>query len=485
MSQPLTPTATQRLHFRPPDWKVTPTVDTIASACGISPELTGLIMTSIIGGLNQRYPSLARDITGNVPTGPNLLIIGADESPRLRRLLSMLLRPLIMKQSILRDAASNCRRDTLDLIRFGPEEGEDLNDPTKDILRRIKSGAFSDDSMGLGGRGRSNGRELVAANHPTIFLSNPAVDALLAGLNEAIDGQLLVFDEHGDLFRMLASPPRGDRSRSEMLTALLGQHGSDSIMRNLHARQGPGSLEPRQLGMISCVSRQQMVTFMEQKGVRSLLEQFIVVDATACPFIPDGNLSSKALSDAMHWWDQAMTSLYSARIAGMSCCPIPPERVADHLMHVMEDFHVELEVKAHDSPVPLGNLWSLPLQFYSALAIATNTGADGMVPVLPVLDGICERAAGRHVTALMRFQDEAASQERNKRSKSILRAIGRHGPCPFRVVVRTFSVQRKELYEPLVRELIDMGEVIEMDNGLLALPPGRRGLPERLEQRLN
>ena len=72
-----------------------------------------------------------------------------------------------------------------------------------------------------------------------------------------------------------------------------------------------------------------------------------------------------------------------------------------------------------------------------------------------------------------------------QRREAILRAIRRHGPCTFRVVIRSFSVQRKDLYEPLVCELIEEGKVVETNEGLLALPASRRNVLEPQERHLN
>lgn len=489
MSTTSTAPPPRRLNFRPVDWQVAPSVDTIASACGLSPESTGLIMAAIIGGLNRRKPGHVPGILDGVPAGPNVLLVGADENPRVRRLLSMLLQPLTSAQGILREAAGNCRRDTLDLLRFGPESGEDASDPTRDLLNRIKQGPFSEDLLGLGGwgAGGSSGRELIAANRPSVYLANAEADTLLAGLEEALDGQLLVFDEHGDLFHLLAAPSRGDRGKADRIRALIGQQGSDVPLRHPHPRRGPGSLEVRQLNMVSSISRQRIVSLLEHKGsrLRTVLEQFLVMDARAGVPAPSAPPSFKELSDALHWWTDAVSSVYSARIFGRGTGPAPPENIADHLMLVTADFHQVLGEKSNESHVSRGNLWALPLQLYLALAVVSRTGANGEAAVLPNLDRLCARALEKHVNALARLQDEATGNELTRRRESILRAIGRHGPCTFRIMVRTFSVQRKDLYEPLVCELIEEGEVIEMDDGLLALPAAGKNRLESRERRLN
>jgi hypothetical protein len=479
-------TSAKRLHFHTPDWKVTPTVDDIASACGLPPDLTGLIMTAIIGGLNRRDRSAFQNLVGSIPAGPNLLIVGADRNPRLRRLLAMLVHPLTAKQSFLRESVAFCLRDRLDLLQFGPPAGGDLDGSTKEILNRIKEGPFREDSMGLG-TGWTEGRESVVARHPSVFLSNPAPDVVLAALDEALEGQLLVLDEHGDLFGMLATPPRAEHDKIGRIRALLGQQGADHVVRNLAPRSGPGSLEARQLSMISCVSREQLISLMSQKGngLASLLRQFLLVDVDTCLSASCSLPSSKALSVALHDWGEAIVSAYHARIHGRGAGPIPPEDISDHLMHVMADFQGGLDEMENECRIPLGHLWSIPLQLYSALALVSRTGNSGRAHVLPRLDGLSERVVKGHLTALTRLRDEAAGDELMQRREAILRAIRRHGPCTFRVVIRSFSVQRKDLYEPLVCELIEEGKVVETNEGLLALPASRRNVLEPQERHLN
>lgn len=476
----------QRIRYHDPDWKVAPTVDDIASACGVSPDLSGLIMTSVIGGLNRRDRAAFRNIVGSIPTGPSLLIIGADRNPRLRRLLSMLLQPLTMKQDLFRDSVGACRKDRLDLLQFGPGLDGNSIDPTFQILERIKEGPFSDDSLGLG-MGWNENRELVAANRPTIFLSNPTPDTLLTGLEEATDGQLLVTDEQGDLFQLLAAPSRANRPKIDRIKALLGQYGADDTFEKANLRQGPGTLENRRLSMISLVSREQLISLVRQKndGLSCLLRRFFVVDAEAFRTDSIPLPTSRNLSAALNSWERALASTYHSRLFGKNAGPVPPEDISDHLMHVMADYQNALDGMDNECHFPLGHLWAVPLQLYSALAVVSRTGTNGQAHVLPMLDGLSQRIAKGHLSALTRLQDEVAGNEVLHRREAILRAIGRHGPCSFRVIIRTFSVQRKDLYEPLVCELIEEGEVVETDDGMLALPAGCRSNLEAQERRLN
>lgn len=480
------PTSPQRIRYHDPDWKVDPTVDDIASACGVSPDLAGLLMATIIGGLNRRNRAAFKNIVGSIPIGPNLLIVGADRTPRLRRLLSMLLQPLTMRQDILRESVASCRKERLGQLQSGPTIGGDFGDQTQQILDRIKEGPFSDDSLGLG-MGWHMNRELVAVNRPSIFLSNPTPDTVLAGLEEAIDGQLLVTDDQGDLFQLLAAPSRANRTEIDRIKALLGQHGADDTFEKSDLRRGPGTLENRRLSMISLVSREQLISLIRQKndGLSCLLRRFLIVDAEALQADPVPLPTSKNLSAALNRWERAIASTYHSRLFGKSAGPVPPEDISDHLLHVMTDYQNVLDGMENECRFPLGHLWAIPLQLYSALAVVSRTGTNGQALVLPMLDGLSQRIAKGHLSALTRLQDEVAGNEVLHRREAILRAIRRHGPCSFRVVIRTFSVQRKDLYEPLIVELIEEGEVVETDDGLLALSAGRGNALAAQERRLN
>ena len=111
----------KRLCFDTVDFQVDPTVDAIASGCGVAPEIAGLIMSAIIGGLTRHDHQTVPGILSGIPPGLNLVLVGADESPRVQWLLSLLLAPLMPRQARIRNAASACRRERLDQMQHGTE----------------------------------------------------------------------------------------------------------------------------------------------------------------------------------------------------------------------------------------------------------------------------------------------------------------------------------------------------------------------------
>jgi len=483
MSLPITK-KTSRLRFRQVDYKVDSVVDAIASACGLVPELTGLVMSTILGGIakpdNGNVPAILR---GTSP-GMNLLLVGADQDPRLQWLLSMLLAPLAVRQDRLRDAASVCRRPRLDQHEHGVKEHGNLDDPTTEILDRFKTGPFSDTTGLSMNYGRK--RELDAVNHPSVFLSNPMPDTITPALDEAMNGQLLVVDGDGAVLSAITAPTRKRSDSAALLSALLNQQGSDGIMCNLDPRRGPGSLQTRRLNLLSLISRDSLLHLAGtgDKAVKSTLGRFLVVDLSALP-PADHGCSSEDLTAALDRWNLILDSVLSVRIAHQRGGLSPDVKISDHLMHVMADHHANLHAVGKQSPLALGALWALPLQLYTSLGNTSRGGNGGAVQVLPGLDHLCEWAVKQHVSTLSRLRDQASERELTRRREAILRAIGRHGPCTSRILLRSFTVQRKELYEPLVAELVAEGHVIMVDDDRFALPKSTKTPGKHLETKLN
>jgi hypothetical protein len=55
----------------------------------------------------------------------------------------------------------------------------------------------------------------------------------------------------------------------------------------------------------------------------------------------------------------------------------------------------------------------------------------------------------------------------------MLQKLGLYGPCVWRELARHCKVQRKELHEPVLRELIGAGKIREHPNGLLEVVQAR------------
>jgi len=446
------------------------TIASIAVVAGISFEHAALAMATLLGAVAGPSAGILGPAGELINPGLNSLFAGADNRSWASA-QELLIEPLTACQRMFRELSRATAPQRLDYLQFSRFTA----DRTNDIVDRSKADVFRGDPGPA--EYVCEDRHFVPLRLPTFLLLSPDVDTFQAAMDEVLDRWPLILDPAGRMFAELLknkAPAKGQPGLAALIAAALLGH--DSIFANVDGRYGPGRAEVVKAHFFSTCSRQQFLDALDSDNpdVQHILQHSVIVDADAS--IPTGK---KMVLQDMQWgyanfYERVKQDLNARRAGtGLQYKLQPQEAQALH------DFSGELRDWCGNLPEALRpffrDILSLPYRIHWA-----------------ILTSLCRSESDRwclpftlHATrALLEGQRKvlaetltAADHQEHERARLAMMLKLLDEPLMFRDLLRRYSLQRRDVHQPVLNELLGEGLVrLRDEDGLLELTDEGRDL---------
>lgn len=431
----------------------------LGAATGTSPEMATLAAASLLGGIAGIEASVLGPADNPISPRFNLIVVGRDDAG-WQRLQRLVLAPIESLQASLREMSHAVKPDRLDSLKNKPGS----TDRTAEIHSAVGREFDNHQPFSL----TQDLRASTALKLPSVLLNSPAPDAFTRGIAEILDQQVSLVYPTGRLFEEL-----GRMIPSRQWLELLGRivnaiEGHDDFFDRLQPSEGYGRLASLKATLMMTCSHGQAVQAMGATNpeVQRLMQQCLIVRPT---FRKPHLISDREYlrGGYARYTDVAAEVLSSRRVGAGAQFKV-----------VAADYELLMEYTSYlQSILPRGvGLpkcdWVLDLPWKIAWAMMSlegrSTPGDFCIPyAIHVANQVLlEHAAfSREESKKLKLQEEESAR------RVLLEKLARIGPCRLRQLMRTFRVQRKALYGPVLDGLISDGLVVQKENCFELAPP--------------
>ena len=438
------------------------TISALAMASGTDFVDAALGVANVLGGIAGPVAGIDGPAGDLIHPGLNVVVAGRDHAP-WRRLEDLLLAPVDACQKMMRDLSHAASADRLNHLQFSP-----TTDNTQAVVDRSKAGLFRQPGTQVGYVDER--RHLAVLRTPSFMLRAPDSETFAEALPEVMDGHAFLVYE--DLFTQLLSKEtaKDKHPLGRQLAAAVVGHDEFGPRDK---RIGPGSLDAIQAHLLVTTTRDQIGEALAAANdpVQCLMRHSVMLEPSTSR--PNVTMEIQNLKWGYNAFYRTIKEVLDARRSGegfqLSC---KPEVLAalHALTRELQDWCGALP--AHLQPYFAGTL-SLPYRLHWAF-IATLAPREGDEWVLPFTMAATRKILERQRVFLDEILATAETEERRRTRVAMLWKLA-DKPLAMRELVRRFSVQKREVHEPVVSELVGDGLIVRHVDGRLELTPeGRR-----------
>lgn len=466
------------------------TVAHLADFHGLLIEDLAIAVAAVLGNIGGPRAGLKDHSGRRIEPGINVLQLSS-RNPRETALLDQLLHPLRTVQRSLRERARQLPAKLVNAFTFG------FDDPLGALPKGILSGdeswqrelrcreelqrvlehggsKCSDNDVEIGRVGTlENDGELTRTRretfllHPTFLVEGICCKHMSASLADTFERQAFVFDPKGVFFESLGGRGRSRQEESWFVAGLL--KGVDIPYERHSPAQGHGTLERSRVRLWSCLKDEELdrLAQIDESPAFGMVDQCLCWQARRAKgvvFDPHG------FQGAWRTYCKAVREVMNARAGGRGPVyelnPNQLKRYADLQGHYLD----ELECVASGFTMSLSEFHDLPARVAWAL-IHINGGA-AQQGFLSSAFHVAHCAVRQHVSLVSEARERSRSLGLRKVMDSLVAALERHGECPQRKLLRSLSVQRKEVVLPALQTLISDGRVVQSESRRYRLVPG-------------
>lgn len=456
------------LNCKLPHW---PPLAHAAADAGVD-EVTFLAMASaVLTGLAP--PESGWDLGHQIDhkIAPNI-IIPSEGVLQLRGLADLLSLARLLQER-LRHTSGQFRQEILEAVRYGRPgrrpDGPWETDPARIHTQALRYDAtHPDEPVSLAGSFEHDLKDSVSAireealRHPTILLSNPKLAELRTLMESCHLGRSLVCGTATDL--LLANVRKG-RKAGEPSPRNFADYiqGFDHVLTRGKGLTPLGGIHYCQASTIIQATQPELALLAGR--TRTPLDQFAIVQSRSPA--AQGTSTEANSHTFLTAFNNAVKSLVDTRRAGLA--DVRGLRSPENAQ-IFRRRHLEFLRSLEEAKTPAAGLANLPLAMaWTLSALVPNKDMDAVI--LGLVFPYAKALLKRHVTAI----EEAGTRQRvakqPEREVAIVQRISERGPLTFRELVRSFSRQKKALYEPAVKRLVAEGVILRDDEGLLSAGP--------------
>ena len=433
------------------------TIGALATASGTDFIDTALGLATVLGGIAgpmAAIDGLAGDL---IHPGLNLVVAGRDHAS-WRRLEELLFGPVDACQKMMRDLSHAATRERLDYLQFSP-----IGDHTHAVAERSKAGLFGVPNAPA--QYVDTHRHLAVLHTPSFLLHAPDGKTLAEAVPEIMDAHAFLVYE--DLFTQISGSvgtakdkyPLGPR----LAAAVVGR--DEFSLRD--KRIGPGSLDAFRAHLLVTTTRDEISEALtsDSEVVQRLLRHSLLLEpSTTAPTMPMEPQNIKWGYSAFY---RTVKEVLDARRDGQGFqLGLKPE-----ILNALHAFTGKLQDWCQDLPARLQPFFSgalsLPYRLHWAF-VATLARNESDEWVLPFTMAATRQILERQRRLLDDILTDAETVERRQARVAMLWKLA-DKPLSMRDLLRRYRVQKVEVHEPVVSELIGENLVTRHPDGLLEL----------------
>lgn len=437
------------------------TIGALAAASGTDFTDAALGLATVLGGLAGPHGGIDGPAGDLIHPGLNLVTTGRDHAP-WRRLEELLLGPVDACQRMMRDLSHAANPDRLDHLEFSH-----VGNDTGDIAEVSKAGL----SRVPGAPGYVDAQcHLAVLRTPSFFLRAPTGETLANAVPEILDAHALLTYE--DLLtRLLGKDVAKDKHPlgSYLAAAVTGR--DEFVTRD--KRIGPGRLDTIRANLLITTTREQIAEALaaDNDAVQTLLRHSFILDPVIAR--PAATMELQPIKWGFDAYYRTVKEVIDARRTG-SGFQIGVKPAAASSLHA---FTGELQDWSRRLPARIQSYFSgtlsLPYRLYWAF-VATLAPKETDEWVLPFTIATAQQILERQRQFLDGILADAETAEHHHARVTMLWKLA-DKPLSVRELVRRFRVQKREVHEPVIGELVNENLVFRHSDGVLELTPeGRR-----------
>jgi hypothetical protein len=407
---------------------------------------TAALLSSIAG------PEAAVEGPGGelIYPGLNIITTGRDTASS-KRLRELLVEPIIACQRQFREISRSLSPAKLDHLEFSP-----FDDGTEDFIRRSRMTGGD-----ITGSPSPHNPEMAAFRRPTFLLQSPDLQTIRKALPEVLNGSALILSD--TLFEQPGTDKEAESLFRELAELIAGR---DRPAEGVDKRVGPGRIEMYRGHLFASATKEVIREVLTGYNTsRQVLQHCLLLDTAALP-------PGKARMDwdkvrlGYSWYYDCVKRILNARRNGgglqWRLTPVAAEQ--------LHEFTGELNDWSSALSEPLkpffADLLSFSYRLYWACA-TTEVGQDSEW-VLPFTIETTRKFVEHQKVFLNELIEAAETNEHRKARVTMLRKLSERA-CIFRDLLRRYSVQRRDVHEPVLNDLISEGLIRLRHDGLLEL----------------
>jgi hypothetical protein len=300
-----------------------------------------------------------------------------------------------------------------------------------------------------------------------VVIRNPEVDHFRQALQEVADGAPLIVYPDGDF---LGSCLTRSKERATHLRAVVSAiSGSDQASSQTGLPLGYGKTQRIQASLLVTCSAEELkqAVTSDDTGVQQLLRRCVITDVPGEHVLP--RLTLQQVRDGYTFYVQSVREILTARRNGLGLQFAPDDYDATTMYGYVAELRKWLDALPPRLLPYFGDALALPYRMHWTLRalLACGERRDWIVPaVIHVTRWLLERQR-----ALLSSLLADAVHDEHKEARAKMLAKLAVGPCLFRDLLRKYSVQRRNLHEPILNELLQESLVQLREDGLLELTP--------------
>ena len=432
----------------------------LAASTGTSPESAALSSAALLGGIAGPDAHILGPADN--PVGPNFnLLVTGGEDASWQRLQQLILGPVESLQARLRVMSRAVHPERVAEI----ENRRGAKNITQELHAAVGR-EFPDNGLPLGPL--DGLRANVALRQPSVLLSSPSPEIFKQGVEEVLDRHVLITYTAGLLFEELARLAPSRQWLDLLKTIVAALDGHDDRFERTHTNEGYGRLAALRATLLMTCKESQAVQAMGSSNseVQRLLSQCLVLRPRfGTPAVSE---SREYLRGGFGAYTAAATDVLSSRRSGDGV----QFKVTDADYELLVGYTAYLQSVLPKVQSLPQQAWALDLPWKISWAMMVLKGK--MEPgdwCVPYAIHVAHTALLEH-SAFSRQEHKKLQDREEERARLVmLNKLAKLGPCQLRQLLRTFKVQRKALYEPVLDGLISEGLIVrEGSRYALAVP---------------
>lgn len=441
-----------------PSWVIA----SIAHTAGIGSVEAALGMASLLGGVAGPGASILGPVGEYIHPGLNLIVAGSD-SPGWNRAQDLLLAPLAASQRMFRDLSHSASLERLDWHQHGyRKRGE-----TDAIVEACKSGILNDFDMVT--RSVPSDRHFASLRHPSFLLHSPNPGQFSQAMDEVLDHCALIVYPEGQLLSELTRKRPSKKWQALAAQIAATTSGTDQVF-NPEETQGPGRIDTATAHLFMTCSHAELreALVSDHPNLQRLLRSAVTIDVAAA----DGpeSVDQEALRYGYRAFYESVKRILNARRISTGLKWGAKDQTAVPALHALEMEIQDWVARLPDNIQPFfREAQFLPHRLLWTVACTlgrSETRNSAMPFICHVTQVTLERQAGL-LTELM----GTAEQSEHERARLVMLRKLEQRPRIFRDLLRTYSVQRSDVHQPILNELVHEGLIQLRSDGLLELSP--------------
>jgi len=441
-------------------------VTAIAALTGASVPLIAVTAQHLLGAVAGHNAWVEGAAGEPIRPAFSLLVAGGDD-PRWQRALELLMAPLLACQNRSREVSRGCRSDVLrESVIATHKRGE-----TYDLVKDSAISSPFGDAIKI-----NVNRCFDVLTKPLTLLEAPDLQAYTGGMKEAMDREALVFYRDGRLLEQ-ALVRRPAEQASQLIQGLA--RAIDGCSEHVPAKNRAVDLCEMERTQVTLHVSASAITIREallseRPAINSLVAGSMVLPVSFADEPPQ-TFSRAQLTSGYEQWRKTVTDVFTARRNGGGM----RFKLDDNHHAVLMELTRDLLARLADVPDPMRSrfrvMTALPYRLmWGVMAAARFGGAPDAEAAVYLTNCAFEQQQ-----SLLRGVDQAISTEQHAEFKDrVFDKLKAKGPCTRRTLVRCFTTQRIEIFEPVLKELVDEQRVRCLDGGLMEALGDCRSLHE-------